>query len=116
METFHLFEVADLSDATLVERELKKRNQKKGLSEKSKIAIIIPTKEPIFVKIKHKLPTSRLIYSVQLGQLSTDPPFATAPSSLTEIIVYVGWKLRFYPTYTIRFYGQICFSTPLSIG
>ncbi len=55
---------------------------KKGLSEKSKTAIIIPTIEPDSVIIKHKLPTSRLIYSVQLGQLSNDPPFGTAPSSL----------------------------------
>jgi hypothetical protein len=33
-------------------------------------------------------------------------------SSLAEIIVYVGWKRSFHPTYTILFYGQICFSTP----
>ena len=60
---------------------------KKGLSEKSKIAILIPTNEPDSVINKNKLPTSRQIYSVQLGQLPTDLPFGTAPSSKEKAIM-----------------------------
>ena len=57
------------------------RQVKKGLSEKSKIAILILTDEPDSVINMNKLPTSRQMYSVQLGQLPTDLPFRTAPSS-----------------------------------
>ncbi len=57
------------------------RQVKKGLSEKSKNAILIPTNEPDSVINENKLPSSRQIYSVQLGQIPTDLHFGTAPSS-----------------------------------
>jgi hypothetical protein len=60
---------------------------KKGLSEKSKIVILIPTNEPDSVKNMNKIPSSRQIYSVQLGQLPTDLPFGTAPSSKEKAIM-----------------------------
>jgi hypothetical protein len=60
---------------------------KKGLSQKSKIAILIPTNEPDSVKNKNKLHTSRQICSVQLGQLPTGLPFGTAPSSKEKAIM-----------------------------
>ena len=66
---------------------LSRRQVKKGLSEKSKIAILIPTNELDSVKNTNKLPTSRQIYSVQLGQLPTDLPFGTAPSSKEKAIM-----------------------------
>ncbi len=63
------------------------RQVKKGLSEKSKIAILVPANEPDSGKNMNKLPTSRQIYSVRLGQLPTDLPFGTAPSSKEKAIM-----------------------------
>jgi hypothetical protein len=60
---------------------------KKGLSEKSKIAILIPINEPDSIINKNKLPISRQIYSVQLDQFPTYLPFGTAPSSKEKAIM-----------------------------